>query len=93
MTSLGQKSAARSRIVCLAVFAFLAAFLMTGCGSRGGYPTAKAVSALGRPGVCAYCGRKIERVGKDNLVTYDGVEYIVCDEKCAAAQKIAAEHN
>ena len=39
----------------------------------------------------AYCHRKIELVTEDNLVTYDGVQYIVCDEKCAAGQKIAAE--
>ena len=83
----------RVTFVRVAVLALLAAVFMTGCGSRGGYPTAKAVSALNRPGECIYCHRKIERVGKENLVTYDGVEYIVCDEKCAAAQKIAAEHN
>jgi hypothetical protein len=78
------------RIVCLAMFA-LATASLGGCGSKAGYPTAKTVSVLDQPGECAYCHRKIERVTEDNLVTYDGIQYIVCDEKCAAAQKIAAE--
>ena len=80
----------KPRIVCVVVFALLAASL-TGCGSKPGYPTAKPVSVLNQPGECAYCRRKIERVTEDNLVTYDGVQYIVCSEECAAAQKIAAE--
>jgi hypothetical protein len=74
-------------VVCL----FAAATFLAGCGSRPGYPTAKAVGVLNQPGECAYCHRKIDRVGPENLVTYDGVQYVVCDEKCAAAQKIAAE--
>ena len=78
----------RRRVICLAL---LASVWLTGCGSKSGYPTAKPVSVLNQPGECAYCHRKIERVGPENLVTFDGVEYIVCDEKCAAAQKIAAE--
>jgi hypothetical protein len=73
------------------MLALLATGSLTGCGSKAGYPTAPAVSVLDQPGECAYCHRKIERVTEDNLVTYDGVQYIVCDEKCAAAQKIAAE--
>jgi hypothetical protein len=76
--------------VWLAMLALLAGSL-TGCGSKPGYPTAKPVSVLNQPGECAYCHRKIERVTEDNLVTYDGVQYIVCNEECAAAQKIAAE--
>ena len=79
------------RVIWRTALALLATVSLIGCGSRAGYPTAKAVSVLNQPGECAYCHRKIERVGRENLVTYDGVEYIVCDEKCAAAQKIAAE--
>jgi hypothetical protein len=78
------------RLICLVILAFLATASLTGCGQRAGYPTAKAVSVLNQPGECAYCHRKIERVGQENLVTYDGVEYIVCDERCADGQKIAA---
>jgi hypothetical protein len=84
-------SGTRRRVVCLAMLALLATGGLAGCGSKAGYPTAKPVSVLNQPGECAYCHRKIERVTEDNLVTYDGVQYIVCDEKCAAAQKIAAE--
>jgi hypothetical protein len=79
------------RASCLAIGAFAAMLSLGGCGRTGGYPTATPVSVLNRPAECAYCHRKIERVRPENLVTYDGVEYIVCDEKCAAAQKIAAE--
>ncbi len=77
------------RAVALATLALLAASV-TGCGSKPGYPTAKPVSVLNQPGECAYCHRKIELVTEDNLVTYDGVQYVVCSEECAAAQKIAA---
>jgi hypothetical protein len=80
------------RFICLAILALLATASFVGWGKQAGYPTAKAVSALNQPGECAYCQRKIARVGRENLVTYDGVEYIVCDEKCAAAQKLAAGH-
>jgi hypothetical protein len=79
------------QIRCLAAVAILAAAAGIGCGSKPGYPTAKPVSVLNQPGECAYCHRKIERVTEDNLVTYDGVQYVVCSEECAAAQKIAAE--
>jgi len=79
------------RAVYLTMLALLATISLSGCGSQAGYPTATAASVLNQPGECAYCHRKIERVAQDNLVTYDGVQYIVCDEKCAAEQKVAAE--
>ncbi len=81
----------RWRAAWLAIFGLVATAWLSGCGSQPGYPTAKPAPVLGQPGECVYCHRKIERVTEDNLVTYDGVQYIVCDEKCAAAQKIAAE--
>ena len=79
------------RIACLTLLAASAAVSFTGCGSKPGYPTAKPVSVLNQPGECAYCHRKIDLVTEDNLVTYDGVQYIVCSEECAAKQKIDAE--
>jgi len=82
---------ARLQLFLLAALAALQAVGLTGCGSKAGYPTAKAVTILNQPGECAYCHRKLERVCPENLVTYDGVEYVVCDEKCAAAQQIAAD--
>jgi hypothetical protein len=80
-----------TRIRCLTAAAVLAAISGFGCGTKAGYPTATPVSVLNQPGECAYCHRKIERVTEDNLVTYDGVQYIVCSEECAAKQKVAAE--
>jgi hypothetical protein len=47
------------------------------------------VSALNHPGTCAYCGRKIDLVGQDNLITIQAVEYVVCDETCAKGQEKA----
>ena len=75
----------------LAFVALLMIAPLAGCGSKPGYPTAKPVTVLDQPGECAYCHKKIDRVTEDNLVTYDGVQYIVCSEECAAKQKIAAE--
>jgi len=79
------------RILCLAAVMLVAAIALSGCGGKPGYPKAKPVGVLNRPGECAYCHRKIENVTEDNLVTYDGVQYIVCSEECAAKQKVAAD--
>jgi hypothetical protein len=87
----GSVSGTRRRAACLAIVAGLATAWLSGCGSQPGYPKAKPASVLNQPGECAYCHRKIELVTEDNLVTYDGVQYVVCDETCAAGQKIAAE--
>ena len=78
------------RTVRVVLLALLLVAPLAGCGSRPGYPTAPPVTVLDQPGECAYCHKKIERVTTDNLVTYDGVQYIVCSEECAAKQKIAA---
>jgi hypothetical protein len=75
----------------LACLTLLATFALSGCGSKPGYPTAKVATVLDQPGECAYCHKKIERVSEDNLMTYDGVQYIVCSEECAAKQKVAAD--
>jgi MYM-type Zinc finger with FCS sequence motif len=78
------------RILLLALVALVAAIPLSGCGGKAGYPKAKPVAVLNQPGECAYCHRKIENVTEDNLVTYDGVQYVVCSEECAEKQKIAA---
>ncbi len=75
----------------VALLMLLPALCMIGCGTNRGYPTAKPVAALGRPGECAYCHKKIDRVEKQNLVTFDAVEYIVCDEKCAESLRVAPD--
>jgi hypothetical protein len=78
MTGRNQRLIVAAFVIVLPALCF-----MTGCGSKRGYPAAKPVVALGNPGECAFCHKKIDRVEKKNLVTFDAVEFIVCDEKCA----------
>ena len=81
----------RLRLIGMALLMLLPTLCMIGCGTNRGYPTAKPVTALGHPGECAYCHKKIDRVEKQNLVTFDAVEYIVCDEKCAESLRVAPD--
>jgi hypothetical protein len=73
----------------LALVAALACGALWGCGKRAGYPKVTPVAALNHPGRCAYCGRKIDCVRKSNLITIHGIEYVVCDDKCAKGQQQA----
>jgi len=75
----------------MALLMLLPVLSTIGCGTKRGYPTAKAITPLGRSGECAYCHKKIDRVEKANLVTFDAVEYIVCDEKCAESLRVLAD--
>jgi len=79
------------RLIGVALLMLLQALCTIGCGANRGYPTAKPVTALGHPGECAHCHKKIDRVEKQNLVTFDAVEYIVCDEKCAESLRVAPD--
>ena len=79
------------RLICITLLMLLPALSAIGCGAKRGYPTAKPVTALGHPGECAYCHKKIDRVERENLVTFDAVEYIVCDQKCAEALRVAPD--
>ena len=81
----------RQRFFGVAILLLLPALSMVGCGSNRGYPSAKPVTALGRPGECAFCHKKIDRVEQKNLVTFDAVEYIVCDENCAEKLRVAPD--
>lgn len=77
----------RMRLVaCLLVLAVIAILVGTslGCGQRANYPKAKVTSPLNRPGACAACRKKIESVANANLVAIDGVQYVICDDKCVA---------
>jgi hypothetical protein len=70
--------------ICLAVLC-LGLSSVLGCGSsRSPYPEAKVKTALGAPSTCAHCRKAIPRVEKENMVTFKGVAYTVCDAKCAA---------
>jgi hypothetical protein len=89
--SVDRMQGRRARLFGLAFLMLLPALFTIGCGSNRGYPTAKPVQALGHAGECAYCHKKIDRVEKQSLVTFDAVEYIVCDEKCAESLRVAPD--
>ncbi len=55
-----------------------------GCGRGVNYPKAKVTSPLNRPGTCVACKKKIESVADANLVVIEGVQYVICDDKCVA---------
>jgi hypothetical protein len=81
----------RRRLIGVALLMLLPALSTIGCGAKRGYPAAKPATALGHPGECAYCHKKIDRVAKENLVTFDAVEYIVCDDTCAEGLRVAPD--
>lgn len=70
----------------MAVFIVVAVVVgaSVGCGQRANYPKAKVTSPLNRPGSCTSCKNKLESVASTNLVVIDGVEYVICDDKCTA---------
>ncbi len=74
-------SAMRSLVL---VMVALSVGASVGCGQRANYPKAKVTSPLNRPGDCAACKKKIESVVSANLVVIDGVQYVICDDKCVA---------
>jgi len=71
----------------LILLAWFACLRLPGCAQQPGYPKVTPVSVLNHPGTCAYCGRKIALVRQANLITIQGVEYVVCDETCAKGQE------
>jgi hypothetical protein len=79
----------RRRLIGVALLMLLPALSTIGCGTKRGYPAAKPVEVIGQPGECAFCRKKIDRVEKENLVTLDAVEYIVCDDKCAESLRLS----
>lgn len=70
---------------------FLASVMQVGCSRVGGYPEATITTPVGREGLCVACRKKISSVSKDNLVTIDGIQFIVCGEACAKNAGEAAE--
>lgn len=59
----------------------------SGCGQPDYYPDTGAQTPVGKAGECASCGAKIAEISEDNLTTIQGIQYVVCDEKCAAKQE------
>jgi hypothetical protein len=88
---MGRMTGRRGRLLVVTLLMLLSALSNIGCGTKRGEPTANPVSALGRPGECAFCHKKIDRVEKENLVTFDAVQYIVCDDKCAESLRVAPD--
>ncbi len=66
------------------VMVVLTVGVLVGCGQRTNYPKAKVTSPLNRSGTCTACKKKIESVADANLVVIDGVQYVICDDKCVA---------
>jgi len=62
----------------------LAALLLIGCGEQPPHLNVQVTSPVGRPGTCAFCKKKIDPVSEKHLVTFRGIQYTVCDGKCAA---------
>jgi len=60
---------------------------LPGCGDKPAYPEPKVTSPFGSPSICAHCEKEIESVSENHLITINGVQYIVCDEECAAGVK------
>jgi hypothetical protein len=79
--------------ICLGLllFAALACLPISGCGQPPGYPKVTPVAVLNHPGSCAYCGRKLDSVHEANLITIQGIQYVVCDETCAKGQATKVE--
>lgn len=55
----------------------------SGC-VRVDYPEVAVQSSVGRPGICAHCGKRLADVQDDNLIEVDHIQFIVCDHDCAA---------
>ncbi|MCX7423900.1 MAG: hypothetical protein NT013_30795 [Planctomycetia bacterium] len=67
--------------------------VLVGCGGQSPYPETVVRSPMGREGVCFACQKKIESVSQSNLITIGAVQFIVCDEKCAAQTKTNANND
>ena len=86
-----QTSVWKRMVCCGAVFLLGTlpggSLLLSGCQESAPYPQARVTTPVGRPGICSHCGKKIGKVEEKQLITVNGIQYIVCDEKCAADLK------
>ncbi len=65
---------------------------VSGCAEQPPKLEAKVTTPIGHEGVCSFCNRKIEKVSEDQVVTINGVQYVVCSQSCAEQlKKWAAE--
>ena len=75
------------------LFVLSASVIQVGCSRVGGYPEATITTPVGHEGLCVACSKKISSVSKANLVTIDGIQFIVCDEACAKKAEGIAERS
>lgn len=62
--------------------------VLPGCNCQASpYPQVRVTTPLGKQGECSFCKKKFDPVEKDNMVTIQGVRYILCNEKCAAGME------
>jgi len=64
----------------------LGGLCLLGC-SDSGYPEVKEKTFIGKSVPCAQCDKRIEKVIEQNLMTFEGIVYPVCSEKCAEELK------
>jgi len=84
-----QHSASRSQLFrSTRVTALVLVFLLaSGCGEVPPHLEPQVATPIGRPGTCSHCDKQIGTVRDRNLVTIDGIQYVVCDEHCAIELK------
>ncbi len=71
----------QTRFVTAVAYLMLAAL---GCSEHSGYPTTTVPKPEGRSAECFVCKKTIPTVEKDNMVTDNGILFVVCSEECKA---------
>tara|TARA_R110002111_G_scaffold18931_2_gene46225 strand:- start:46140 stop:46502 length:363 start_codon:yes stop_codon:yes gene_type:complete len=68
----------------LGAILFIASLFMTGCGQGPPQKEIRVETPVGKPGLCENCKQKIPNVAPENLMTFNAIQYVVCNEKCAS---------
>ena len=79
------------RSVAAAAIASALLCLGAGCGMGSApYPEAQITTAVGRPGTCESCGKKLEIVAEGQYRTVGASRFVLCSDACAGqmAEKI-----
>jgi hypothetical protein len=60
---------------------------LSGCGSTSsGYPEVKVTTAIGSSQKCHQCGKTIDQVTEEHLLSTASAQYIVYDQACREKQ-------
>ncbi|GEM_PF-2871196 len=62
---------------------FASSLVMSGCGQGPPQKEIRVETPVGRPGSCENCEQKIPNVVSENLMTFNAIQHVVCNEKCA----------